>query len=61
MLNICLICLNLCLNMLNYWQRQPEYLRQNESKLSLTVEQILVFATSTYLVGEVKNLFPNFN
>ena len=37
-----------------------ENLRQYKSRLSLIVEQILVFPSSTYLVGKVKNLSPNF-
>ena len=32
---------------------------QHISRFSLTVEQILTFATSTDLVREVKNLSPN--
>ena len=32
---------------------------QHISRFSLTVEQILTFATSTELVREVKNLSPN--
>ena len=37
-----------------------ENLRQYKSRLSLIVEQILSFPSSTYLVGKVKNLSPNF-
>ena len=36
-----------------------EHLRQHKSRLSLIVEQILAFASSTNLVGEVKNVFRN--
>ena len=36
-----------------------ENLRQYKSRFSLIVEQILAFASSTRLVREVKNLFPN--
>ena len=37
-----------------------EYLRQNESRFSLIVEQILTFALTTNVVGEVEDLSPNF-
>ena len=37
-----------------------ENLPQYKSRLSLIVEQILAFPSSTYLVGKVKNLSPNF-
>ena len=36
-----------------------ENLRQYKSRLLLTVEQILTFTSSTNLVGEVKNVSPN--
>ena len=35
-------------------------LRKYKSRFSLIVEQILAFPSSTNLVGEVKNLPPNF-
>ena len=37
-----------------------ENLQQYEPRFSLIVEQILAFASSPNIVGEVKNLFPNF-
>ena len=40
--------------------RNAENLRQNKSRLSLVVEEIMAFASSTNLVGEIKNLAPNF-
>ena len=40
--------------------RNAENLRQNKSRISLIVEEIKAFASSTTLVGEIKNLAPNF-
>ena len=37
-----------------------ETLRQNKSRFSLIVEQIMAFALSTNLVREVNNSSPNF-
>ena len=37
-----------------------ENLRQHKSRFTWIVEQILVFASSTNLGREVKNLSPNF-
>ena len=37
-----------------------EISRKYKSNFSLIVKQILAFALSTNLVGEVKNLSPNF-
>ena len=40
--------------------RNAENLRQYKSRISLIVEQILAFASSTNLVRQVKNLSLNF-
>ena len=37
-----------------------ENLGQYKTRFSLTVEQILIFTSSMYLVREVENLSPNF-
>ena len=34
--------------------------RRHKSRFSLTVEQILAFASSTTMVREIKNLSPSF-
>ena len=44
-------------NMLNH----AENLRQNKSRFSLNVEQILAFDSSTDMVKEIKKWSPNFN
>ena len=44
-------------NILNH----AENLRQNKSRFSLNVEQILAFASSTDMVKEIKKWSPNFN